>query len=220
MPRRTTPDSALGADYRLAPYLGIKQAIVTGQLAPGEPLVELTLAGTYETSRTPIREALIRLEQDGLVVRGPHGLRVREITPEQILDLYDARITLESKAAAVAAERRTDNDLLLMRRTAERANREQSDARALGAANREFHRAVAGASHNETLIDLLERMNMQLGTYAITTLAYPGRHEVASEQHDALIAAIERRDAVEAGRLAAEHFNDARNIRMKMFIEG
>ncbi|MEV7005112.1 GntR family transcriptional regulator [Streptosporangium sp. NPDC051022] len=201
-------------------YERLQQAIVTGEFAPGEPLVELTLAGMYETSRTPIREALIRLEQDGLIVRGPHGMRVREISAEQILDFYETRIALEAKTAAVAAERRTDNDLLLMRRAAEVARDVAPTAgRELAAANRAFHQAVTRASHNETLIDLLERMNMQLGTYATTTLAYPGRHEVASEQHDALIAAIERRDAAEAGRLAAEHFNDARNIRMKMFIE-
>src|SRR3954469_2885334 len=82
----------------------------------GAPLVELALAEHYGTSRTPVREALRRLEQDGLVERGDRGMRVRTRSPEERLEIYEVRIPLEATAAAAAAERRTDLDLMRIRR--------------------------------------------------------------------------------------------------------
>src|SRR5882757_42838 len=105
---------------RTPPYDRIKQAIMDGELLPSEQLVELALAEWCLVSRTPIREALTRLEQDGLVRRTDRGMTVRENSPEEILDLYDTRIVLESRAAFVAAERRTTMDLRTMRKAEER----------------------------------------------------------------------------------------------------
>lgn len=203
---------------RLSPYERLKRAILAGEIRPGEPLTELVLADWYKISRTPIREALTRLEQDGLVTRGDRGLIVRESSPGEILDLYETRIVLESKAASVAADRRTSNDLIAMRRGAERSDRlDTEDGAALAQTNREFHRTVWRASHNESLIDLLERLDMHLGRYPATTLTYPGRRSSAHRQHIGLINAIERRDCEAAARVATEHFTDARAIRLQLW---
>jgi len=211
--RRRTPTSR-----RIPPYERLKEAIMDGELVPGEQLVEQALAEWCQVSRTPIREALTRLEQDGLVRRSDRGLIVRESSPEEILDLYDTRIVLESKVAAVAAERRTAIDLLTMRRAAERVRRAESDEpRVIADRNREFHRSVWHASHNESLIDLLERLNLHLGRYPATTLSYPGRTETSHDEHTALIDAIDRRDADSASMLASKHFTAARDIRLKLW---
>lgn len=206
---------------RVSPYDRIKQAIMSGDLAPGEQLVESALATWCEVSRTPVREALTRLQQDGLVCRGAHGLVVRGSSPEEILDIYDTRIVLEARAAAVAAERRTSNDLLAMQRVAEIGRLEDlTDPNVLAESNRDFHRTVWRASHNESLIDLLERLNLHLGRYPATTLAFPGRAAAADHEHLELINAIEERDQERASAIATRHFVAARDIRLALWREG
>ncbi|MHA6795583.1 GntR family transcriptional regulator [Pseudonocardia bannensis] len=207
-----------GATRKASPYERLKQAIMSGELPPGEPLVELALAEWCNVSRTPVREALTRLEQDGLIQRNDRGLIVRESSPEEILDIYDTRIVLESKAAAVAAERRTSIDLVAMRRAEERAHRvDTDDPHALAERNREFHRTVWRASRNESLIDLLERLNLHLGRYPATTLAYPGRQDTSHVEHHDLVDAIEARDPETASAIATRHFTAARDIRLRLW---
>jgi DNA-binding GntR family transcriptional regulator len=205
---------------RVAPYDLLKKAILSGQLRPGEPLVENTLAAWCQTSRTPIREALRRLDQDGLIQRTDRGMEVRKRSPEEILDIYETRIVLEATAGRVAAERRTEHDLLLMRRLNERcAEAAESDPDGMSEANQEFHRAVWRASHNESLLDVLGRLNLHLARYPGTTLAAPGRWTAAQEQHDHLVDAIEARDGDRACAVALEHFTIARNIRLELFAD-
>jgi DNA-binding GntR family transcriptional regulator len=214
--RRTKGPAA--AVLRVKPYEQVKQAIMTGELAPGAPLVEQALAEWCKVSRTPVREALTRLEQDGLVVRTDRGLVVRESSPEEILDIYDTRIVLESRAAFVAAERRSSFDIVGMRKAAERSRRADSaGALTLAETNRQFHRSVWQASHNASLIDLLERLNMLLGRYPATTLSFPGRHTQSNEEHGKLIDAIEARDSEAAAEIATVHFTAARDIRLKLW---
>jgi DNA-binding GntR family transcriptional regulator len=206
------------AERRMSPYETLKRAILSGELAPGQPLVETELAAWCEVSRTPIREALLRLEQDGLIDRSERGLVVRERSPEEILDVYATRLVLEATAGRVAAERRTEHDLRTLRRlVALSAEIDGSDTGAFVAANHKFHRTVWHASHNESLLDLLERLSLHLGRYPETTLAYPGRWQIARAQHSQLVDAIEARDGDEAYKVALRHFTDARDIRLLLF---
>jgi DNA-binding GntR family transcriptional regulator len=205
---------------RLSSYEAIKIAIIDGDLLPGQQLVEAVLASQLSISRTPVREALHRLEQDGLAVRGPNGLTVRERTPGEILDVYDARCVLEALASEVAAERRTEHDLWNLDRLldlGEKIDAVSSKARA--DSNREFHLAIWGASHNETLLDLLQRLDLHLLRYPETTLMYPGRWEESIKQHRELVSAIRARNGKRANALAAKHFRDARDIRMRLWHE-
>lgn len=205
---------------RVPPYEMLKQAILSGELKAGQPLVEASLAAWCQVSRTPIREALRRLEQDGLIERSDRGLVIRERSPQEILDIYETRITLEATAGRMAAERRTDHDVRLLRRLHERG--EQIPAEEISAvveANRQFHRAVWRASHNDSMLDLLERLNLHLLRYPETTLAAPGRWQEARKQHAKLVDAIEARDSEAAYRIAFEHFVDARDIRLALFAD-
>lgn len=199
-------------------YDRIRQAIVSGELGPGDPLVETALAEWCQMSRTPIREALTRLEQDGIVVRTDRGLSVREDSPEDVLDLYETRIALEATAARMASERRTMHDLLQMHQLAQAMiDMDSPDPAGMATANDRFHRAVWRATHNRSMIDLLDRLGLHLGRYPATTLAFPGRWERGNDQHLALVQAIENRDGDEASRLATEHFTESRNIRLKLW---
>ncbi|MEV0616803.1 GntR family transcriptional regulator [Nonomuraea sp. NPDC050404] len=201
-------------------YQRMRDDIVSGALAAEAPLVEVALATKYGTSRTPIREALRRLEQDGLVERADRSMRVRARSPEEILEIYEVRISLEGIASRGAAERHTALDLAKLRRTAERmAQADRADTRGMAEANRRFHEAVWAASHNVTLVDLLTRLNDHLIRYPTTTLSHPGRWEEALEEHAELLAAIERRDAAAATEIAERHMTKARDVRLLMYSD-
>src|SRR5690625_2611384 len=113
------------------PYEQLKESIYLGDLEPGQQLIESAVAQSLRVSRTPVREALARLEQDGLVVRTRSGLAVRDRTPGEVLDIYDVRVLLESAAGRAAAERRTNNDILELRQAQRRyvaaGNKDQND---------------------------------------------------------------------------------------------
>ena len=199
-------------------YETLKHAIISGEMSPGQPLLETSLAGTHGVSRTPIREALTRLEQDGLVARAARGLVVRERSSEEILDIYEVRIVLEGTAASMAAQRRTRMDVIKLQRLAERfAQVSRDDREAMITENRDFHDAVWRAGHNEPLVDLLSRLNLHLARYSGTTLLEPGRAEEAAEEHKELVDAIERQDGEAAADVATRHFSVARDLRLAIW---
>lgn len=199
-------------------YERLRGEIVEGTFDAGANLVELALAERYGTSRTPIREALRRLEQDGLVERGDRGMRVRARSPEEILEIYEVRIALEATAASAAATRHTDLDLIRVRKAQSAMDAVTTDdPPAMAAANRAVHEAIWTASHNGTVVDLLTRLNNHLTRYPATTLKSAGRWEEALGEHHALIRAIESRDAALAGSLAQDHMTKARDLRLQIY---
>lgn len=204
----------------VTPYERLKRAIIEGEFGPGEQLVETALAEWCKVSRTPIREALSRLEQDGLVERSDRGLIVPRRSAEEILDIYETRIVLEASAARTAAERRSEYDVRALRRLIERSDPVTSDDDSKVDLNRQVHRAVWHASHNEPLKDLLARLDAHLARYPATTLSYPDRWEEAKSEHIAIIDAIAARDAAQAHEVTLAHFRRARDIRLQMWEDG
>jgi len=205
-------------DPKSHPYERLKDAILSGELPPGTQLVEAALASWFDVSRTPIREALTRLEQDALLARDKSGLIVRERTPGEVLDIYDTRILLESAAAGLAAERRTSHDILLLQRLLRRWDGvDQGDPGAMMRANREFHQTLWRASHNECLVDLLGRLDLHVARFPATTLSTPGRWQQAGREHAGIVEAIERHDAAKSAESAGKHFQRARDIRLELW---
>jgi DNA-binding GntR family transcriptional regulator len=199
-------------------YTQLREDIVSGRVGAGEQLGEESVATRYGVSRTPVREALLRLEQDGLVTRTSQGASVRVRSPEEILEIYEARVLLEGAVAASAARRHTPFDMASLRDAHENF---RSGALADRAAdNRRFHHVLWQASHNLTLTDLLTRIDSHMARYSETTLVHPGRFESAIAEHETIMNAIEAGDADEAERLAREHFNAAREVRLRMFAAG
>lgn len=201
-----------------SPYERIKEGILNATFEPGQPLVESAIAEWCGVSRTPVREALLRLEHDGMVERGDRGLVVRQRSPEQILDIYETRIVLETAAASAAAERHGPLDKIRLKRVLEdTSGPPPDDTSELVGRNKRFHAAVWSATHNDSLIDLLTRVNLHLVRYPATTLSFPGRWETAAEEHGALIEAILSRDSALAASVAAKHFTAARDIRIRLW---
>ncbi|MDA3629767.1 FCD domain-containing protein [Saccharopolyspora sp. WRP15-2] len=147
-------------------------------------------------------------------------MRVRTRSPEEILEIYEVRISLEATAASAAAQRRSDFDLVRIAR-AQKAMvaTSTSDPSAMAAANLAVHEAIWAASHNGTIVDLLTRLNNHLTRYPATTLAAPGRWAEAIDEHEAIIEAIEQRDADRAHDLARDHMTKARELRLRIYAE-
>jgi DNA-binding GntR family transcriptional regulator len=198
-------------DATEAKYLLLRQHIIEGRFPPGSVLLETALSVEYGVSRTPMREALHRLTQDGLIERSTRGFRVRVRTPEEIVDIYDARIALESTGAGLAAVRHNEFDLARLNHLLEE-RRHGTDANALGKLNNAWHEALRVAAHNTTILDLLGRLDSMLEVY------HSRRSQSASDQeigeHEAVVAAIRDRDADTAQEAMREHLRRVRDRRI------
>lgn len=201
-------------------YEQLRQRIVSGDIPPGERLTEIALAEDFGISRTPVREALRRLEQDGLVERAARGMRVRERSPNEILEIYEVRILLETAAARAAATRRTPLDVARLEQLHENmVKTEVGDAQTMETINRRFHEMLWATSHNSTLIDVLTRLNSYLLRYRGTTLTHGDRWKTVLKEHEELLDAIREGDADRAAEIAEEHMTGARNVRLLMYAE-
>lgn len=214
------PGGQKGVPMAAGVYEQLRQRIVSGDIPPGERLTEIALAEEFGISRTPVREALRRLEQDGLVERAARGMRVRERSPNEILEIYEVRILLETAAARAAATRRTPLDVARLEQLHDNmVKTEPGDAQTMEAINRRFHEMLWATSHNSTLIDVLTRLNSYLLRYRGTTLTHGDRWKTALEEHAALLEAIREGDADRAAQIAEEHMTAARNVRLLMYAE-
>lgn len=198
-------------------FAKLRSEILNGTLPPGTQLKEIQLASRFGVSRTPVRDALSRLEDSGLAERVNRGLQVRGLDPEQVIQVYDMRILLEVEVSGQAAQNRSLNDILALEALLERdKNLKNPTDTELIQTNLEFHRNVWKASQNPVLIDLLERLMTHLVHAPTSTLSVNNRQKEALKEHARLIEAINDRDAAAAREIAKLHFSTAREIRMDL----
>lgn len=199
-------------------FTQLRNEILNGTLLPGTQLKEVQLANRFGVSRTPIRDALSRLEDLGLAERVNRGLEVRALDPEQVIQVYDMRILLEVEASGQAAQNRNLNDILTLEALLERDRslEKPTDAEHVIQTNLEFHRAVWKATQNPVLIDLLERLMTHLVHAPTSTLSVDDRQNEALNEHAKPIEAISDRDTAAARDIANQHFSTAREIRMNL----
>lgn len=197
-------------------YRLILEAIDTGLYAPGAPLVESELADRFGVSRTPVREALQRLETQGLLKRDGRSLIVAQLDHSQLSELYVVRGALEGLAARLAARHATPEELAVLRDmlTADRAL--VADPVAMSRANRRFHKQIHLASHNRFLIRQLELVHQSMALLASTSLAVEGRSEDTLHEHEAIVEAIERGDEEAADKALRDHISEAFIIRLRL----
>ncbi|HEX2131926.1 MAG TPA: GntR family transcriptional regulator [Actinophytocola sp.] len=198
-------------------YQKLRDEIAAGALPPGSPLREIPLAERFGVSRTPVREALRRLEQDRLLVPGDRGMVVRAIDPHEVVQVYDMRVLLEAEAAAQAARDRRPADLVRLEGllARDRALADPDDATRIRT-NLEFHAALWQATHNPVLVDLLERLTVHLVHAPRSTLSVGDRWGHALDEHARLLDAVRDHDEATARAVAGEHMATAREIRLRL----
>jgi DNA-binding GntR family transcriptional regulator len=202
----------------LALYERLRVALAEEEFPPGARLSEVELCARFDVSRTPIREALARLEQDGLIERQGSAMFVRDRTADETIDIYRVRVYMEGAIAFDAAYRRSETDLIRLEAAAAQgeALTGAEDPSLLQAANTTFHRALAAACHNATLQDLQNRLTAQITKLPSTTLSFPGRWKDSVAEHRALINAIRAQDGERAREIGGQHMNAAAEIRIKL----
>jgi DNA-binding GntR family transcriptional regulator len=196
-------------------YSMILEAIDVGTFRPGDRLVESDLAERFGVSRTPIREALQRLETQSLLARDGRSLIVASLDHNQMSELYIVRSELEGLAASQAARHATDEEVRILREMVENDNALMNDPTALVRANRRFHMQIHLASHNRYLVQQLDLVHRTMALMADTSLSVEGRGEIAQAEHDAIVTAIENNDGAAAGKALRDHISVAFMTRLK-----
>lgn len=197
-------------------YSLILDAIEKGQLRPGDRLVESELAERFGVSRTPIREALQRLETQSMLTRDGRSMIVASLDHNQLAELYVVRAELEGLAARLAAQHATAEEVHVLRDMVEADRAHVDDPEALARANRRFHKLIHLASHNRFLVQQLDLVHRSMALLASTSLAAEGRGETALAEHDAIVRAVEMRDLDGAQEALRRHISRSYETRLKL----
>jgi DNA-binding GntR family transcriptional regulator len=203
-------------------YEALLHLIATGGLPPGAQLDEQTLASRLGISRTPVRAAIARLTQEGLVVNLPYrGAFVRKFSVGEIDGLFQVRATIEALAARTAASRLTDDQLEEIRALLDEceAALDAGDLAAFGQADARFHRALADASGNVTLVEVLDSLRLRVQVLRDLANNEPGLRERTAKERVQILDALERRDGETAARLLQEHINSVRETVIHQLTE-
>jgi DNA-binding GntR family transcriptional regulator len=200
-------------------YQALRTAIIDGRYMPGDRIYEEMVARALAVSRNPVREAVRRLQQDGLVVVRPHnGTFVASIPPDEIEDVYRIRGALEGVAAALAAERMTEPEIVELGRIVNEQRGEASStsgmpSEPLSASQADrFHRSIHVGARSPRLLTLLEQIYAQVTHFRNLTLRVPGRATASAEGHASIYEAIEGRDGQAAEQRMLAHVRDARDV--------
>ena len=197
-------------------YQKLYAAIVSGQLKPGDRLRETELATLVGLSRTPVREAIRKLESDGIVEHKPHiGAVVKKLTQQEIVELYEMRIVLEKTAAAMAAKHASPAEI----RKLEDLNSAMLDAmdhpRTVADLNRQFHDCIVHAARNRYLASSHKGLSNALLALGDTTLETPERIKSVTQQHKSIIDALIKGDEAEAVEAMSVHMETSLDHRLK-----
>ena len=198
-------------------YSLILEAIEAGLFKPGDRLVESELAERFGVSRTPVREALQRLETQSMLARDGRSLMVASLDHNQLAELYAVRTELEGLAARLAARHATEEEVRVLRMMVmEDRALLGGDPRLLSQANKRFHKQVHLASHNRFLVQQLDLVRRSMALMATTSFAAEGRDGPALTEHERIVAAIEARDGDAAYLALRTHISKAYETRLRI----
>lgn len=206
-----------------AVYESLAESIARGYLPQGLRLSEEELARWFEVSRTPVREALVRLESEGLAQRvARRGLVVSRITPDEILEVYIVRGSIDGLAARLATANAGAADRAQLQWINERLFEasEAHDFQSMAELNLEFHETLARASHNALLLHFIRYVHVRVRRFPGTTFGVRERSQTAVEEHRQILLAMDAGDADEAERQARLHMANAMRIRIEMLAAG
>ena len=193
-------------------FLQLEEEILLGKLPTGSALGEVAISARLGVSRTPVRSALHRLAEEGLVqILANKGAVVTGVSREDLIDIYRIRVRLEGLASAIAAERMSKEEIAALRDSVELAEfyiRKQ-DTERIKELDTDFHVAIYEASGNKLLSKTLSELHKKIRTYRKMSLDVPGRLENSVYEHKEILDAIEAGNSAEADRLTSLHVEHA-----------
>jgi len=210
----TTSTDELPRSERAHRYL--RDAIRAGRLRPGDRLREVDLAATIGLSRTPVREALARLEAEGLIVNDAiRGIVVTELDYSMVTELYGMREVLEGTAARLAAQHASEVEISILDEQCAQYRASLEDSAEMALRNSQFHETLCYCAHNRYLLKMLNMLHDSLSLLGPTSLTLADRAAETLREHEAIIEAIRRRDPDGAEAAARAHIRAAQKTRMK-----
>lgn len=201
----------------------LRKAILTGELKPGERLMEIHLANRLGVSRTPIREAIHKLELEGLVIMIPRrGAEVAQITEKSLKDVLEVRRALDALCVELACDRITPEEEERLKQACDEFERatETKDATTIAAADVALHDIIVQATGNKRLIQLINNLSEQMYRYRFEYIKDENRHDNLIEEHRMIYESIIRRDKEKAAAAAKLHIdNQERSIIRQIRLE-
>ncbi len=189
----------------------LRQAILKGEMEPGERLMEVSLAQKLGVSRTPVREAIRKLELEGLVTMIPRrGAEVARISEKNLRDVLEVRRGLEELAVELACARITDNQIMELKKS--NVDFENSltsnDVTVIAEADERFHEIIYKATGNERLVQVINNIKEQMYRYRLEYIKESSKRPSLVLEHKAIVNAIERRNLDDAKRQMREHIEN------------
>jgi len=200
-------------------FENLRQAILEGKLEPGQRLMEVQLAEQLGVSRTPVREAIRKLELEGLVIMLPRkGAYVANVSLKDIIDVLEIRASLEGLAASLATERIRDEELEKLKTIAEEfkqslVNNENIEIQLKK--DVEFHECIFNATNNKKLVQLINSLWEQVYRFRVTYVSDVDMSSKILEEHQNILDAISKGDPELAQKYAIEHIERAENFMME-----
>jgi DNA-binding GntR family transcriptional regulator len=207
LPRQSLPQAI---------YLALHEAILVGRFRPGEALRQESLAKQFDASRVPVREALNRLEAEGLIALRPRrGFVVASLDLDEVIEIFQLRVVLEEHAGFVATERRTQADVAEVGKILDQLEKIKIDKAAnivkWAAHNRQFHARLFESSRRNHLCGVTNTLRDKVERYVRVEVAMTGHLHLAQAQHREIFRAFSDGDAVRVGRLSREHCESTAN---------
>ncbi|HWK14350.1 MAG TPA: GntR family transcriptional regulator [Rhizobiaceae bacterium] len=213
-----TPGAMLSVAEQIADR--ICNAILSGELKPGQRIAEIPLAQTFQVSRGPVREALRLLEHEGLVTFSPRrGAQVTALTIEEVEQLFDIRAALSALAAERAAENITGQELAELRQVITRMGqvaKATEDVHEYAGLSARAGQIIAHAAHNPRLLGMIQSLSRQTLRYAHLGLSTSSRRQESARYWKALLEAIEKRDTAKAAQVNAETIRLSRDAAVQL----
>ena len=189
----------------------LRQAILRGDLVPGERLMELQLAAKLGVSRTPIREAIRMLEQEGLAITIPRkGAIVAGMTEKDMQDVLEIREALEELSVQVACDKITEEEIAELQKNMKNFEHslKSGDLKKMAQADVEFHDVIYRATDNPKLISMLNNLREQMYRYRVEYLKNPQNHEQLLKEHEAIYKGIVEKDKDAVTEMIRKHISN------------
>lgn len=192
----------------------LRQAILSGEIEPGERLMEIHLANKLGVSRTPIREAIRKLELEGLVIMNPRrGAEVAQITEKSMTDVLEVRTALDILCVELACERISEEELGALKQACDafEAAVTKGDVKEIALADVGFHDIIVKATGNDRLLQLVNNLSEQMYRYRYEYIKDISGHQKLVKEHRQILESIENGDREAAGKAAELHIDNQRN---------
>nr|WP_281262237.1 GntR family transcriptional regulator [Acuticoccus kandeliae] len=220
MPRAKSTKSGSGTNsssLSLAAYELIRAQIQDGRVGPGDRVMEDEIARQLNASRTPVRDAMRRLEAEGFLVHESHrGMVIPRLDHQMIMELYEMWIVLEAEAARLVARHASDAEVEMLDELVKASRVEVKTSEDMANHNRRFHKALYNATHNRYLLKSVGVLMDSLNILSHTTFTIDDRLTRAQDEHQAIVDAIRTRDVDAAAAASRAHTEASFRARLKL----